>query len=72
MTMQVWDQFSYRVFWSPEDHEYVGACVEMPGLSWLAKTPEAALLGIRRVTREGIRILEQDGDPVPKPIAAHS
>jgi predicted HicB family RNase H-like nuclease len=70
MTMHFWDQFSYRVFWSPEDHEYVGACVEMPGLSWLAKTPEEALLGIRRVTREGVRILEQDGDPVPEPIAA--
>lgn len=67
--MHVWDQFSYRVFWSDEDREYVGACVEMPGLSWLAKTPEEALRGIRRVAREGVRILEQDGDPLPVPIA---
>jgi hypothetical protein len=44
--MQVWEQFSYRVFWFPEDHEYVGVCAEMSGLSWLAKTPEAALRGI--------------------------
>lgn len=68
--MQVWEQFSYRVFWSPEDHEYVGVCAEMTGLSWLAKTPEAALRGIRRAAREGVRILGEDGDPIPEPIAA--
>jgi predicted HicB family RNase H-like nuclease len=68
--MHVWDQFSYRVFWSPEDREYVGVCAEMSGLSWLAKTPEEALRGIRRATREGVRILEADGDPVPEPLAA--
>lgn len=68
--MDVWDQFSYRVFWSPEDGEYVGVCAEMSGLSWLAKTPEEALRGIRRAAREGVRILEEDGEPVPEPIAA--
>jgi|SRR6185295_12624293 len=68
--MQVWEQFSYRVFWSPEDDEYVGVCAEMSGLSWLAKTPEAALRGIRRAAREGVSILREDGDPVPEPIAA--
>lgn len=68
--MNVWDQFSYRVFWSPEDREYVGVCAEMSGLSWLAKTPEAALSGIRRAARDGVKILEEDGDPVPEPIAA--
>src|SRR6185295_4242059 len=70
--MQVWEQFSYRVFWSPEDDEYVGVCAEMSGLSWLAKTPEAALRGIRRAAREGVSILREDGDPVPEPIAARN
>jgi predicted RNase H-like HicB family nuclease len=60
--MHVWDQFSYRVFWSPEDREYVGVCAEMSGLSWLAKTPEEALRGIRCAAREGVKLLEEDGD----------
>lgn len=40
---------SYRVTWSPEDCEYVGLCAEFPSLSWLAKSPEEALVGIRKV-----------------------
>jgi predicted RNase H-like HicB family nuclease len=41
--------YTYRVIWSPEDGEYVGLCAEFPSLSWLAKTHEAALRGIRKV-----------------------
>ena len=37
------DHFTYRVTWSAEDGEHVGLCAEFPSLSWLAKTPEAAL-----------------------------
>jgi predicted HicB family RNase H-like nuclease len=70
--MQPWEQYSYRVFWSAEDGEYVGVCTELPGLSWLAKRPEAALRGIRGVAREAVEILEQDGDPVPEPIATRA
>jgi hypothetical protein len=44
--------YSYRADWSPEDGEYVGLCVEYPSLSWLARTPEAALAGIRKVVGE--------------------
>ena len=36
-----------HVFWSPEDQEYVGVCKEIPGLSWLARSEQAALRGIR-------------------------
>ena len=35
--------YTYRVTWSPEDDEHLGLCAEFPSLSWLAKTPEAAL-----------------------------
>jgi len=41
------DRYTYRVTWSEDDNEYVGLCAEFPSLSWLAKTPEAALKGIR-------------------------
>ena len=36
------DHYTYRVTWSPDDHEHVGLCVEFPSLSWLAETPEEA------------------------------
>ena len=45
-------QRSYRIIWSPEDGEYVGLCAEYPSLSWLAKAPEAALEGIRKVVSD--------------------
>jgi len=32
----------------------------------LAETPEAALKGIRKVVAEGVKILEADGEPIPK------
>ena len=46
------DHYTYRVTWSEEDNEYVGLCVEFPSLSWLSKTPESALEGIRNVVSE--------------------
>ncbi|HVT15133.1 MAG TPA: toxin-antitoxin system HicB family antitoxin [Thermoanaerobaculia bacterium] len=70
--MEPWEQYSYRVFWSAEDGEYVGVCTELLGLSWLAKKPEAALRGVRGVAREAVEILRQDGDRVPEPIAARA
>lgn len=45
-------KYSYRVSWSHEDSEYVGLCTEFPSLSWLAKSPEAALAGIARIVAE--------------------
>lgn len=70
--MKVWEQYSYRVFWSEEDREYVGLCAELQGLSWLAKTAEEALRGIRKAAREAVAILEEDREAVPVPIATRS
>jgi hypothetical protein len=44
--------YHYRVRWSDEDGEHVGICDEFPSLSWLEKSPEAALAGIRKVVAE--------------------
>jgi predicted HicB family RNase H-like nuclease len=63
------DRFTYRVTWSEEDGEYVGLCVEFPGLSWLEPTPEKALKGIRQVVCEAILDLKSNDEPVPEPIA---
>jgi hypothetical protein len=41
------DHDTYRVTWSEEDQEYVGLCAAFPSLSWMDRTPEAAMHGIR-------------------------
>lgn len=63
------DHYTYRVTWSPEDDEHVGLCAEFPSLSWLAKTPEAALKGIRQVVAESVADMKASGEEIPFPLA---
>lgn len=63
------DRYTYRVTWSEEDQEYVGLCAEFQSLSWLEKTPEKALQGIRKVVRECISDMHKNHEDVPAPIA---
>ena len=63
------DRYTYRVTWSEEDGEHVGLCVEFPSLSWLASTPEDALKGIRAVIAQVVTDLQDNGEPVPAPLA---
>jgi predicted HicB family RNase H-like nuclease len=64
------DHFSYRVIWSEDDQEHVGLCVEFPSLSWLAVSPEAALIGIRQVVAETVEDMRRNGEPIPEPLTA--
>ena len=57
--------YTYSVTWSPEDHEHLGLCAEFPSLSWLAKTPEAALDGIGKVVAEVVADMQASGDTLP-------
>ncbi len=63
------DRYTYRVTWSEEDQEYVGLCVEFPGLSWLAKTPEKALAGIRKTVKACLGDMLANNELPPEPIA---
>ena len=63
------DKYTYRITWSEEDNEYVGLCAEFPSLSWLAKTPEKALSGIRKVVAEVIFDMIENNEKIPEPIA---
>jgi len=63
------DHYTYRVTWSAEDGKHVGLCAEFPSLSGLAKTPEAALKGIRRVVSEALADMQTAGELVPVPLA---
>ena len=59
--------YTYRVEWSEEDQEFVGAVAEFPSLSCLADSSWEALSGIQQVVLQAIDILEEEGKPVPEP-----
>ena len=63
------DRYTYRVTWSEDDKEYVGLCTEFPSLSWLARNPEVALRGIRKLVKDVVDEMEMEGEAVPDPIA---
>lgn len=63
------DRYTYRVTWSEEDGEHVGLCAEFPSLSWLEKTPEKALQGIRGLVKETIADMRKSHEVAPEPIA---
>lgn len=44
---QIVDAHTYQVIYSTEDREYVATVEGEPFLSWLARTPEEALAGMR-------------------------
>ncbi len=66
------DRYTYRITWSEDDEEYVGLCLEFPSLSWLAKSQEAALHGIRKTVNEAIVDMRSNGETPPSPLSGKS
>ena len=66
------DRYTYRITWSEDDNEYVGLCAEFPSLSWLSRTPEAALKGIRKLVADVIKDMRTAEEAIPEPIASRS
>ena len=64
------DRYTYRITWSEDDKEYVGLCAEFPSLSWLARTPETALKGIRKLVADVVKDMNLSEEKVPEPIAS--
>ncbi len=64
-----YNHYTYRVFWSEEDQEYVGLCAEFPGLSHLDADITAALAGILDLVKFVVADMETSGEPIPEPIA---
>ncbi len=63
------DRYTYRVTWSEEDQEYVGLCVEFPSMSWLEKSQEKALVGVRKLVADTVADLKKNKESVPDPIS---
>lgn len=66
------EHYTYRVTWSAEDGEHVGLCAELPSLSWLARTPEKALSGVRALVALVVKEMIESGEAVPEPLAERS
>lgn len=61
------DLYAYAVHWSAEDQEFVATCAGFPSLSWLAPTPDLALLGVRNLVRSALADLAEEGQLPPAP-----
>lgn len=62
------DKYTYTVTWSEDDQEFIGSCLKLPSLSWLAKTQSNALTGIRNLVTQVITDMCNNGEQTPKPI----
>ena len=62
-------QYTYRVLWSEEDHEFIGLCAEFPSLSWLDAEQEAALRGIVSLVSGVISDMESNNEKIPAPLS---
>jgi predicted HicB family RNase H-like nuclease len=60
--------YTYRVFWSEEDREFVGLCSEFPGMSWLDEDPQQAFSGIMALVQDCINDLESNQEQIPVPL----
>ena len=69
-TLSLIDHYTYRVIWSEEDGQCVGLCAEFPSLSWLARTPEKALRGIRKTVVDVVKDMKANGESIPKPLCS--
>ena len=59
------DHYTYRVTWSEDDQEYVGLCAELPSLSWLAESQDAAWQGIRKLALVAFLGIHTGAVPAP-------
>jgi predicted HicB family RNase H-like nuclease len=63
------DRYTYRVTWSAPDKSHIGLCAEFPSLSWLDKSPESALKGIRKLVATVVTDMVASNEEVPEPLS---
>ena len=66
------EDYCYRVFYSPEDEEYVGKVAEFPSLSVLEETQVDALKGIVEAVRFVLCDMKESGEAMPAPLSLRS
>lgn len=58
-------KYTYRTFWSEEDHEYVGTCAQFPSLSHLDANQQDAFQGIVALVADVVADMTAKGEKVP-------
>ncbi|WP_141246929.1 hypothetical protein [Halomonas salipaludis] len=61
--------YSYRIYWSAEDDQFVGQCAELPSLSWLANSQREALDGVVTLVADAMADMQAEGEIPPQPLA---
>ncbi|MEE6135347.1 type II toxin-antitoxin system HicB family antitoxin [Mycobacterium sp. 050128] len=64
------NHYTYRVEWSPDYHEYIGVCLELPFLHERAATAHDALTAITATVDQ--RLAEMQGFEPPPPLGERS
>jgi predicted HicB family RNase H-like nuclease len=66
---QIADRYTYRVTWSPEDNSHVASCLELPSLSWIAKTATTSLQGIQKLVIDVLQDMQDQREELPVALA---
>jgi len=64
------DQYTYRAEWSMEDLAWVATVAELPSMSWIAQTKQAALAGLAHLVKATVAQMAASREPVPAPGAS--
>lgn len=62
------EDYTYRVFWSDEDGEYVGTVAEFPSLSHLDPDQKRAFAGIVELVDYVLKDMDECGERPPAPL----
>jgi predicted HicB family RNase H-like nuclease len=66
------EKFTYQVFWSEPDQEFVATVLEFPSLSWEADSSSEAEQKLRDLVTEVLTDMEASNEEIPEPFGHRS
>lgn len=61
-------KYTYQVFWSEEDNEFVATVAEFPSLSWLDSDRSCAEQELLKLVAEVVEDMQVSGEVIPQPL----
>ena len=61
-------KYTYQVFWSEEDNEFVATVAEFPSLSWLDSDRSCAEQELLKLVAEVVEDMQVSGETIPQPL----
>lgn len=65
-------KYTYQVFWSEEDNEFVATVAEFPSLSWLDSDRSCAEQELLKLVAEVVEDMQVSGETIPQSLGARS